>query len=451
MKQLRKWFHIRHHNSIRTRMSIILIVQSTLILALFGVYDYLSIQSQSAAELRQVAEATAVRLSRSLVTPLWDLDDSLAIETVRSEMSDQRIFAIAVRGAGGERTIGAVVRDADWRPVPAEAEFAETLPEDLIHRRVAVEKGEMVLGQVDVHVTPRFMRETLRQALIHTAIKVLIIDGAIFVALFITLGRLLVRPLRRVVKGLSDGAAQMTTISAEIAETSQALSDRASRQAAAVEETSVSLEEMTARSRETADLTKGAEALMSNNIAKSGQSLKSLIELTREMGRIEAESDQMRQIIKTIDEIAFQTNLLALNAAIEAARAGEAGTGFSVVADEVRNLALRATEAAGHTATLLDQAVRRVSGAAQSIKALNADFEGIIESATVIGEKTEAITEASRDQSREISQVSQSASDLDELAQKLSATSVDSAAAAEQLAGQAGRLRAVVDELLKMV
>ncbi len=451
MKQLRKWFHIRRHNSIRTRMSVILIIQTTLILGLFGVYDYLSIQSRSVAELRQVAEATATRLSRSLVTPLWDLDNGLAVETVRSEMSDRRISAIAVRGAVGEGLIGGMVRDSDWRPVPAESGFDGALPDDLIHRREVIRKDEMALGQVDVYVTPRFMREELSEALIHTAVKVLIIDGAIFIALFLALGRLLVRPLRRVVKGLSDGAAQMTTISAEIAETSRTLSDRASHQAVAVEDISTSLEEMTARSLETADLTKGAEALMSDNIAKSGQSLKSLIELTREMGRIEAESDQMRQIIKTIDEIAFQTNLLALNAAIEAARAGEAGTGFSVVADEVRNLALRATEAAGHTGSLLEQAVHRVSGAAQSINALNADFEGIIESATVIGEKTELITEASRDQSREISQVNQSATELDELARKLSATSVDSAAAAEQLSGQAGRLRTVVEELLKMV
>ena len=113
----------------------------------------------------------------------------------------------------------------------------------------------------------------------------------------------------------------------------------------------------------------------------------SLLLLTGKMSQIEQDSDQIRQIIKTIDEIAFQTNLLALNAAVEAARAGEVGAGFAVVADEVRSLAIRATEAAQNTQDLLNFTIKRVGESAMAIKEVNMDFEGVIESATIMGEK----------------------------------------------------------------
>jgi methyl-accepting chemotaxis protein len=265
------------------------------------------------------------------------------------------------------------------------------------------------------------------------------------------LSRTIVRPIRRVMRGLLAGGTDLAVAARETAANSQSQSEAAGEQAATVEETSAALEEMTAMSRQTSDLTAGAEKLMYENIEKSGQSLKALIRLTREMTQIEQDSGRMSEIIRSIDEVAFQTNLLSLNAAVEAARAGEIGGGFTVVAGEVRNLAGQAAKAAGNTQKLLDETIQRVSDAAAAIKAVNLDFEGIIESATVMGEKTAAITIASQELKKGIEQIAQGAVELDKTTQQVAAGAEESAAAAEALTARSQEIKRYVDILSALI
>lgn len=271
------------------------------------------------------------------------------------------------------------------------------------------------------------------------------------VLLGVLVSRSISKPLIRAIDMLSAGSDQVTAASGEVSTASQSLAAGASEQAASIEETASALEEMSSTSQRTAELTKGAEELMFLNIEKSASSLKSLIEMTKTMGEVERDSEKIGDIIKTIDEIAFQTNLLALNAAVEAARAGEAGAGFAVVADEVRTLAIRAAEAAKNTQALLEGTASRIKISAASLRKMSDDFEDIVESATTIGGKTEAITKASGEQAQGIEQINGAVTQVDEITQQNAANAEESASAAEELSAQAVEMRQVVMNISSVV
>ncbi|MCX5865662.1 MAG: methyl-accepting chemotaxis protein [Deltaproteobacteria bacterium] len=257
--------------------------------------------------------------------------------------------------------------------------------------------------------------------------------------------------LSRLTDTIRDNSHQVAATAATIAVTSNALAEDASKQAAVAEETAASLASMSEVGQQTAELTSGSEKLMNENIEKSGQSLRALVSLTQNMGLIEQDSDKIGQIITTIGSIAFQTNLLALNAAVEAARAGEAGAGFAVVAGEVKNLAMRAASAAQDTQRLLEGTMEHIVHSTSALKNVNNDFEGIIESATGIGDKNTAITKATHNLANQIRQMQTATDSLSSATQRVAASSDESTVASEDLSAQAAELEAVVNELTKAV
>ncbi|MCP4688451.1 MAG: methyl-accepting chemotaxis protein, partial [Desulfobacterales bacterium] len=258
-------------------------------------------------------------------------------------------------------------------------------------------------------------------------------------------------PLKKMIRGLTDSSDHLTVSSDGAANASRSLARGSSQQAAAIEETSTLLEEMSSMTRKSAGNANQADALMKEADQVVTEANESMNRLTRSMEEISNASEETSKIIKTIDEIAFQTNLLALNAAVEAARAGEAGAGFAVVADEVRSLAIRAKDAAKNTQDLLDITIKRVGASTRSLKSMNDDFEGIIETATVMGEKTEAITSASNEQANGIEQINKTVVEIDRVVQENAAFAEESAGASEEMTTQAGRMNEFVDELIELV
>ena len=162
------------------------------------------------------------------------------------------------------------------------------------------------------------------------------------------------------------------------------------------------------------------------------------------MNDISKKSDEIAKIIKTIDDIAFQTNILALNAAVEAARAGSAGKGFSVVADEVRNLAGKSAEAAQNTALLIEQSVQAVSKGKNMADETGKAITMVLESAQSVVQLVNNIVISCDKQGNESDKIKEGTDQIDKVIQNNSATSEESAAAAEELNSQAVMLKELV-------
>ena len=154
----------------------------------------------------------------------------------------------------------------------------------------------------------------------------------------------------------------------QLSDSSQALSQGSTEQAANIEEIVSSMTEVEAQTKTNADNADQADTIAKvarRDAMESGnEKMKQMIAAMQE---VDTSSKQVAKIIKTIDDIAFQTNLLALNAAVEAARAGHHGKGFAVVAQEVRNLAGRSAKAARETADLIESTVRMVELGVQTV------------------------------------------------------------------------------------
>jgi hypothetical protein len=166
-----------------------------------------------------------------------------------------------------------------------------------------------------------------------------------------------------------------------------------------------SIEDMTMTIRQNAGNTGEANRLMKETDRYVAEAQQAMQILTESIEKISDASENTSRIIKTIDEIAFQTNLLALNAAIEAARAGKAGLGFAVVAEEVRNLALKSAEAAKTTADLIEETSKTVADGAGQISNANSVFLQVEESQKKIVSLIAEIAASSEQQSHGIEQI----------------------------------------------
>ena len=290
---------------------------------------------------------------------------------------------------------------------------------------------------------------------VYTIRNVVLGAGGIFLAITLVsvlwFARGITMPINRIIEGLGEGSNQVAAASSQVSASSQSLAEGASEQAASIEETSSSMEEMASMTKKNAENAGHADNLMKEANQVVIDANESMGLLTGSMEDISKASEETSKIIKTIDEIAFQTNLLALNAAVEAARAGEAGAGFAVVAEEVRNLAMRSADAAKNTATLIEGTVKKVNEGSDLVSRTNDAFGKVAASAGKVGELVAEISEASNEQSQGIDQVNIAVSEMDKVVQQNAANAEESASASEEMNAQAEQLKAYVGDLVMVI
>jgi len=253
--------------------------------------------------------------------------------------------------------------------------------------------------------------------------------------------------IRGTIDGLSDSTVQVTAASSQVASASQSLAEGSSVAASAIEETSSSLEEMSSMTRKTLENSSLMTKTGDITFTAMKNSHKSLRETDACMKRIGESGAQAAKIIKTSDEIAFQINLLALNAAVEAARAGEAGAGFAVVAEEVRNLAMRSAEAARNTESIIGEMSREIKEGMSLVAKTLEEFYKMGEEGKKTNMLIKEIDSAMQEQAQGIEQINRAIGEMDKITQKAAANAEETASAAEELSAQSAQMESLVADI----
>lgn len=261
----------------------------------------------------------------------------------------------------------------------------------------------------------------------------------------------LMRSMKKINRGLSElllqisrSADNVAAGSEQVSSGSQNLAQGTTEQAASVEELTGMMSEISDQayrnSRDAREASEKAQMVKEN----ATESSRSMQEMVKAMAEISGKSDEIRKIVKTIEDFSFQTNILALNAAVEAARAGDRGKGFSVVANEVRSLANQSSAASKSTAALIQSSLQAVENGRKIANETDNALAEVVSGIDNVSELLFHITDASSKQFDANRQVTENINLISEVVQTNSATAEECAAASEELASQAQLLKELV-------
>lgn len=231
------------------------------------------------------------------------------------------------------------------------------------------------------------------------------------------------------------------SVASHIVERNRDISERTMRQAAALEETTASVAELTEAARHTAERAVDASTVagaMAEEARRSGRAVEYMGSV---MQQISAHAQRIRDVSSVIESIAFQTNILALNAAVEAARAGGHGKGFAVVAGEVRSLAQHSATSARDIRDLIERSVEAIENGVEQATAIEDSNLTLQASVARVAQQVAAIGQLAHEQGRGTEQINQAMTSLDSDTQRYAQMVDEAAEAVGTLHGQARVLR----------
>jgi len=436
----------RWRAGIQIKLSIILIFTLTSVLTVFSLFYYFKTKSDMKKELYSRAGFFAENLSASMVMPLWEMRNTIIENIIDSAMLEKQIFAVLVKHE--KKILYGKIRDSNQNIVSTDKEIAGNY---YLKSKDIFSKDKENLGNVEVYMTLEFMQKKLDYSVFVMFAVCIIINAASFLIMFFSLKKWVIFPISHIINGISEGTEQIFFSSEQVASASQALAEGNSEQAASSEEISSSLEEVSFMVRQNAEHAGKTDKFMKEVINIIGKALNAMNRLKDSMEDIIRTGEETSGLVKTIDGIAFQTNLLALNAAVEAARAGDAGRGFSIVADEVKKLAMRTADAARNTSAMIEGTQEKIRTHGEI---LSQTREGLIKTddyAHNVGKLIVRIAEPSEEQALRIGQLNNAVKETDKITQNNAADSVKTASASEEMKAQVEKIKIFVNELTVLI